>query len=593
MEVGMNNVGHSFLSSNERPFKGNAAPIPPTKLVHRFAVLLSFLCSLCLSTSALAQVQIGTDIDGKANYDESGGAIALSADGQYLAIGARLSNGNGIKSGHVRVFKRLNNSWVQLGNDIEGEAAYDEFGGAVAWSLDGQRLAIGSPLNDGNGFDSGHVRVFQFSGTSWVQLGVDIDGEAAYDESGGSVSLSSRGNRLAIGARLNDGTGFDAGHARVYQWSGVRWESLGGDIDGEAAYDESGVSVSISSNGNRLVIGADGNDGSGIDAGHARVYQWINAKWQKIGGDINGEKFGDYFGHSVALSSDGSRLAVGAPFNINSNGTNAGHVRVYYWSGGIWRQLGSDIDGEAAYDESGGSVSVSADGNLLAIGAHRNDGSGLNAGHVRIYEWLGSAWKQFGIDINGEAAEDASGFSVSLASYGNQLAIGAPLNDGNGIDSGHTRVFDTDVNDGFKINAGLNDAWYNPVTNGQGFFITVFADIGFVSLAWFTYDTELPPNDAEANLGDPGHRWMTAVGPIVGNQVTMNIEMTSGGLFDQATEIERTDPPGSDGTIVLTFYNCNSGAVEYDITSIDQQGTVPIQRVAGDNIALCELFNEN
>jgi hypothetical protein len=44
---------------------------------------------------------------------------------------------------------------------------------------------------------------------------------------------------------------------------------------------------------------------------------------------------------------------------------------------------------------------------------------------------------------------------------------------------------------------------------------------------------------------------------------------------------------------VLTFYNCNSGTVEYDITSIDQQGTVPIQRVAGDNIALCELFNEN
>ena len=593
MEVGMNSLRHSFLSSDDRPFNGNAAPTAPTLSTHRFAILLSILCSLYLSTTALAQVQVGTDIDGKAVYDESGGAVALSADGQHLAVGARLSNGNGIKSGHVRVFERLNNSWLQIGNDIEGEAAYDEFGGAVAWSLDGQRLAIGAPLNDGNGSGSGHVRVFQFSATDWVQLGADIDGEAAYDESGGSVSLSSRGNRLAIGARLNDGTGFNAGHTRVYQWSGVRWEPLGDDIDGEAAYDESGVSVSISSDGNRLVIGADGNDGSGIDAGHARVYQWTNAQWQQIGGDINGEAFGDYFGHSVALSSDGTRLAAGAPFNINSNGTNAGHVRVYYWSGVIWGQLGTDIDGEAAYDESGGSVSISTDGKLLAIGAHRNDGSGLNAGHARVFEWSGAAWKQFGIDINGEAAEDASGFSVSLASYGNQLTVGAPLNDGNGIDSGHTRVFDIEVNDGFRINAGLNDAWYDPVTNGQGFFITVFADLGFASLAWFTYDTELPPNDAEANLGDPGHRWMTAVGPIVGNQVRMNIEMTAGGLFDKATEIERTDPPGSGGTIVLTFYNCNSGTVEYDITSIDQQGTVPIQRVAGDNIAFCELFNEN
>lgn len=142
----------------------------------------------------------------------------------------------------------------------------------------------------------------------------------------------------------------------------------------------------------------------------------------------------------------------------------------------------------------------------------------------------------------------------------------------------------------FQINAGLNDAWYNPATDGQGFFITVFPDIGYVSLAWFTYDTELPAEDATANLGDPGHRWFTAGGPIEGNQVNMQIEMTSGGLFDTASVIERTDPPGSDGTITLTFDHCNSGTVEYDITSINRQGTIPIQRVAGDNIVICEAL---
>ena len=145
----------------------------------------------------------------------------------------------------------------------------------------------------------------------------------------------------------------------------------------------------------------------------------------------------------------------------------------------------------------------------------------------------------------------------------------------------------------FQINAGLNDAWYNPATSGQGFFITVFPDLNYVSLAWFTYDTELPPIDATSNLGDAGHRWLTGVGLIEGNQVLMNIEMTSGGLFDTATVIERTDPPGSDGTITLTFDGCNSGTIEYDITSINRQGIVPIQRVAGDNIALCEALNSN
>jgi cyclophilin family peptidyl-prolyl cis-trans isomerase len=142
----------------------------------------------------------------------------------------------------------------------------------------------------------------------------------------------------------------------------------------------------------------------------------------------------------------------------------------------------------------------------------------------------------------------------------------------------------------FVMNAGLNDAWYDPDTDGQGFFITVFPDLNFISLAWFTYDTDLPPDDATANLGDPGHRWMTAAGTIEGNRAVMDITITRGGLFDTATETQRTDPPGSDGTITLTFDDCSAGLVEYDITSINQQGTVPIQRVVGDNIALCEAL---
>ncbi len=89
----------------------------------------------------------------------------------------------------------------------------------------------------------------------------------------------------------------------------------------------------------------------------------------------------------------------------------------------------------------------------------------------------------------------------------------------------------------FEINAGLNDAWFYPETDGQGFFITVFPDLKLVSLAWFTYDTELPIDPESANLGDAGHRWLTALGPITGNQVVMDIDIASGGLFDTATEI--------------------------------------------------------
>ena len=144
----------------------------------------------------------------------------------------------------------------------------------------------------------------------------------------------------------------------------------------------------------------------------------------------------------------------------------------------------------------------------------------------------------------------------------------------------------------FIMNAGLNDAWFDPLTDGQGFFITVFPSLNFVSLAWFTYDTELPAVDTSANLGNPGHRWITAGGIVEGNRAVMNITVTSGGIFDAASGVQRTDPVGSDGVITLTFDDCSSGLIEYDITAIDQQGTVPIVRVAADNVSMCEALSE-
>ena len=283
-------------------------------------------------------------------------------------------------------------------------------------------------------------------------------------------------------------------------------------------------------------------------------------------------------------------MAIGAIGESGSSWDRSGHVRIFQWTDTTWIQLGNDIDGETANDFFGVSTSWSESGNRLAISAIRDHGNGENSGQVRVNQWSNSDWEQLGSDINGEAPGDRSGDSVSLSSDGNRLAIGATGNDGNGDESGHVRVFDLSMFNVFQINAGLNDAWYNPDTSGQGFFITVFPDLGYVSLAWFTYDTDLPPIDATANLGDPGHRWLTAGGPIDGDKALMNIELTSGGIFDTTSEITRTDPPGSDGTILLTFDGCNSGTVEYDIPSINSQGVVPIQRVANDNIVLCEVL---
>jgi hypothetical protein len=171
-------------------------------------------------------------------------------------------------------------AWVQMGVDIDGEAASDRSGWSVSLSSDGKIVAIAAKLNYGNGSISGQTRVFQWNAITldWVQMGIDIDGEAAGDQSGSSVSLSSDGKIVAIGAYTNDGNGSNSGHTRVFQWNAGdastpgAWVKMGVDIDGEAADDWSGYSVSLSSDGKTVAIGARGNDGNGVDSGHVRVY---------------------------------------------------------------------------------------------------------------------------------------------------------------------------------------------------------------------------------------------------------------------------------------------------------------------------------
>jgi len=381
--------------------------------------------------------------------DLFGGAVSLSVDGSRLAVGAEANDGSGSNSGHVRVFDwdAGAGAWAQVGPDIDGTAAGDRFGVSVNLSADGSRLAVGGTRNDGNGTDAGHVRVFDWDASSslWVQAGLDIYGEAAGDRFGEAVSLSADGLRLAAGATLNSGTGLTEGHVRVFDWNAGAWVQAGADINGEGSGDRFGGAVSLSSDGLRLAVGASANDDNGADAGHVRVFDWDGVAWVQAGADINGEGSGDQFGTSVSLSADGLRLAVGALAN-DGNGTDAGHVRVLDWNAGssTWVQLGADIDGEAEGDHFGEALSLSADGLRLAVGATLNDGSDANSGQVRVYEWDAGAgaWVQISQDIDGEAGNDWFGGkgSVSLSRDGSRLAAGAPQNGGNGALAGHVQV---------------------------------------------------------------------------------------------------------------------------------------------------------
>lgn len=528
-----------------------------------------------LSSAILAQTQLGSDLTGDHNDSRFGGAVALTFDGSRLAVGASNSDTNGMNAGLVRVFQWSNGAWNQVGADLTGKATEERFGASVAISSNGNRLAVGAPGID---FDSGRVRVFEWIGDTWVQLGEEIPGEDAADAFGRSVSLSSSGHRLAVGAHFADGPAMQAGHVRVFEWSGSAWEQLGSDIDGEAFEDSFGASVSLSSEGDRLAIGAPQSSWNNVP-GYVKTYQWSGEDWVPLGDTLLGDVAGESFGLSVSMSQDASRLAVGAPWHV------AGQVKVYELIDNAWSQIGVDIDGEFDGDRSGRPVSISSEGTRLAIGAFGNEEFGTLSGQVRIYQWTESSWQQIGSDLNGNAENDFFGRSVSISGNGDRLAVGST---GPGI----VRVYSLSQFNPFEINAGLNDAWFNRATPGQGFLLTVFPDRKEMFLAWFTFDTQRPPEDAVALLGEPGHRWLTAQGPYDGDTAELTIFVTEGGEFDAIEPKATTDLEG-DGTLTIQFADCNAGLVSYEITSLGISGEIPIERIVLDNVPLCESLIAN
>ena len=438
--------------------------------------LILYIAFVSILSVAQAQewTQIGANLNGEASLDYFGYKVSLSSDGSVLAVGGYQNDASGTDAGHVRIFQNNAGNWEQIGNDIDGEAAQDHSGRALSLSADGSIVAIGAMYNNGNGTNSGHVRIFENIGEVWTQIGDDIDGENANDFSGFSVCLSADGTIVAIGSVDSDGNGIDSGQVRIFKNIANNWSQIGGNINGETAGDFSGYSVGLSDDGTIVAIGAYKNDGNGTKSGHVRVFQNNGGSWTQYGNDIDGEAANDYSGIAVSLSSDGSIVAIGAYGNDGSF-PEAGHVRVYQYNTGTWSQIGDDIDGEAANDLSGTAISLSSDGNILAIGARGNGGNGVNSGHVRVYQNNAGTWTQKGEDIDGEAADDLSGSGISLSSNGLIVAVGAPGNDENGSASGHAKVYS-------HVSLGI-DAIFNPVfsiyPNPSNSILTIEDAVGF------------------------------------------------------------------------------------------------------------------
>lgn len=317
--------------------------------------------------------------------------------------------------------------------DITGRrfAFEDHFGSSVSISGDGQTLVVGAP---GSLDTSGYVRAYRKDSLDQVynQVGDDITaGDPFFFNFGSAVSTSADGTTIAVGS-------FRARKVRVLKFNSTfgRYIQVGSDIVGDAAIDGFGFAVDISANGSKLIVGAPYSRNGSVS-----VYNFnpVTNQYVQIGSVIVGTAQFAYFGWSVSISADGRTIVVGAPF------LNNGIVRVYKLDSSTeqYMQFGSDIVGEAANDNFGRSVSISADGDTFVVGAPKNAGNGVDAGHIRIYKFNASvnSYSQLGLDIDGEAAKDYFGNSVSISADGTTIVVGAPNENPFGQNPGFVHVY--------------------------------------------------------------------------------------------------------------------------------------------------------
>ena len=310
-------------------------------------------------------------------------------------------------------------SFSKLGSAFAGEeyqyaGSGGNSGAMISTSSDGTIIAYATRGRvSSNQYIPAKVRVFQYSNSSWSQLGSDIsepsDGgsdSSANNESSdlgsniNSISLSSNGLTIAIGAtygtnsRDNDQWG-QQGVIQVLEYSNGSWSQIGSKIFGDSENDRLGNIVKLSSDGTTLASST-----AFAGNGTCVVYKNTSGSWVQLGDDIVGDLNGDRFGLSFSLNSDGTIIAIGAPFGNDSPTQNAGYAKIFEYTNGSWSLLGEKISGTSYGERLGEVANISSDGLIIMI-------RGEN-GNMETYDYQNGDWQNRGLVLAGSSLEEGS-----------------------------------------------------------------------------------------------------------------------------------------------------------------------------------------
>ena len=386
--------------------------------------------------------------------DYFGWSVSISGDGSRVVVGAYLADPGGTSdAGAAYIFLRTGTTWTQEAKIFASDkVASDQFGTSVSISSDGSRVVVGALYSDPSGItNAGAAYIYLRTGTTWSQEAkLTASDKAASDYFGSSVSISSDGSRVVVGAYASDPGGTsDAGAVYIYLRTGTTWtQEAKITASDKLASDYFGISVSITSDGSRVVVGADSSSPGGTsDAGAAYIFLRTGTTWTQEAKIFASDKVAsDQFGTSVSISSDGSRVVVGAYASDPEGITNAGAAYIFLRTGTTWTQEAKlTASDKATIDYFGISVAISGDGTRVVVGADGSDPSGItSSGAAYIYLRTGTTWTQEAkIIASDKAASDHFGQSVAITSDGTKIVVGADSSSPGGTsDAGAAYIFE-------------------------------------------------------------------------------------------------------------------------------------------------------
>ena len=402
--------------------------------------------SLTFTSWANATQQAKVQASDPEQWSNFGWAVSISSDGDTAIASTPYATTSGSQVGAVYIFTRSGTSWSQQQKlQASDKAAGDQFGMSVSISNDGDTAIVGARREDTNGDNAGAAYIFTRSGTSWSQQQkIQASNAGQYDEFGQSVSISGDGNRVVVGAIYEDTDATNSGGAYVFSRSGTTWsqEALIKASDA-ATSDHFGEAVSIDSDGDTAIVGAAYEDAGGGNAGAAYVFTRSGTSWsQQAKIQSSDIQAGDYFGQSIFISGDGNTAIIGAK-SEDTSGSDAGTVYIFTRSGTSWSQQQKLQAGDAeASDNFGRSVSISNDGNTAIVGANNEDAGGSNAGAAYVFTRSGTTWSQQDkIQSSDIQAGDNFGEAVSISDDGSTAIIVAINEDTTGSSAGTVYIF--------------------------------------------------------------------------------------------------------------------------------------------------------